>query len=321
MLPGSRSGARRRTIAIVAPDSTRSGAVSPGRTAVPTSTDIGGDSHDRSAGAPDPRRAAAPSPPGAEGLPLPRDAAHDGPEADRLPVPGHVVRVLHGRRGDGDAHPRGGGPTGAAVPEHRTVQPAVHHARHDHAAALRNSHPVRLRQLHRAAADRRTRRRVPPAQRLLLLAVPVRRPHRALGLPHPGRRCRLRLVRLHAAVRRCPLARYRRGPLGDGPGHQRARHDPRRRQLHHHDHVLACPRHDDVPDAGLHVDDPAHRVPDPARVPDPHRGAARAGGRPALRGTRVRPRPRRRDPLAAPVLVLRPSRGLHRGVALLRHHL
>ena len=84
MLPGSRSAHADPRSQSLRRDSTRSGEVSPGRTAVPASTDFGGASHDRSAGAPDPRPAAAPSPPGTEGLPLPHDAAHDGPEADRL---------------------------------------------------------------------------------------------------------------------------------------------------------------------------------------------------------------------------------------------
>ena len=59
--------------------------------------------------------------------------------------------------------------------------------------------------------------------------------------------------------------------------------------------------------------------PGPARVPGPHRGAVRAGRRPAPRRARLRPGQRRRDPVAAPVLVLRPPRGLHRGAAVLRH--
>jgi cytochrome c oxidase subunit 1 len=48
------------------------------------------------------------------------------------------------------------------------------------------------------------------------------------------------------------------------------RHDPRRGQLHHDDHLYAGPGHDDVPDADVHVDHPrdvdpgAHRVPGPA---------------------------------------------------------
>ena len=50
---------------------------------------------------------------------------------------------------------------------------------------LRDARPLRLRELHRAAADRRAGRGVPAAQRLLLLAVPLRRDSSAmLGLPH-----------------------------------------------------------------------------------------------------------------------------------------
>ena len=45
----------------------------------------------------------------------------------------------------------------------------------DHAAVLRHADRLRLRELHRAAADRRPRRLVPPAQRAGLLAVRVRR--------------------------------------------------------------------------------------------------------------------------------------------------
>ena len=50
-----------------------------------------------------------------------------------------------------------------AVPFQRTVQPAVHHARHDHAAAVRDPDRLRLRELHSSAPDRCTRRRVPRA--------------------------------------------------------------------------------------------------------------------------------------------------------------
>ena len=53
-------------------------------------------------------------------------------------------------------------------------------------------------------------RRVPAAEHVQLLAVPVRRPDRRLRLPDPAGRGRLRLVRLHAAVRRRPLAGRRR---------------------------------------------------------------------------------------------------------------
>ena len=53
------------------------------------------------------------------------------------------------------------------------------------------------------------RRRVPAAEHVQLLAVPVRRPDRRLRLHHPVRRRRLRLVRLHAAVGRRALAQRR----------------------------------------------------------------------------------------------------------------
>ena len=121
------------------------------------------------------------------------------------------------------------------------------------------------------------------------------------------------------AVGRRALARRRCRPLDLRPRGRRSRHDPRWRQLHHHDPVHAGARHDDVPDADLHLEHLRHVVPDPACVPDPDRCPVRAAGRPAPRGARVRPRQRRCDPLAAPVLVLRPPRGLHPGAAVLRH--
>ena len=85
------------------------------------------------------------------------------------------VGVLHGRRVDGAADALRARRAGFAVLVQRAVQPAVHHARHDHAAAVCDPDRVRLRQLHSAAADRRTRRGVPAAQRAQLLALPVRR--------------------------------------------------------------------------------------------------------------------------------------------------
>ncbi len=61
-----------------------------------------------------------------------------------------------------------------------------------------------------AAADRVAGRRVPAAEHVQLLAVPLRRHDRRLRLPDPGRCGRLRLVRLHAAVRRRPITQRRR---------------------------------------------------------------------------------------------------------------
>ena len=203
--------------------------------------------------------------------------------------------------------------------EQRAVQPAVHHARHDHAAAVCHTDSVRIRKLHRPAADRRPGRRLPAAQRLLLLAVPVRRFNCAVQFSHPGRCRGLRLVRLHPAVGRGALARPRWRSVDHGSGDCGSRHHPGWRQLHHDDRLPARAGHDDVPDADLHLEHLRDRIPDPARVPGAHRGVAEPGGGSTLRRARVRPGQRRHDPVAAPVLVLRPPRGLHRRAAVLRH--
>ena len=142
----------------------------------------------------------------------------------------------------------------------------------------------------------------------------------AVRLPDPGGRRRLRLDRLHTAVQRRPVARDRRRPVDDGPVDGRPRHDPRRGQLHHHDHLHARARHDHVPDADLRLEHDGDQPAGADRVPDLRRRAALAGGRPQGRRARLRRRARWPDPVAAPVLVLRASRGLHHRVAVLRHH-
>ena len=134
-------------------------------------------------------------------------AVLDRPQDHRAPVPDHLVRLLPDRRPDGADHAGRAARAGHAVRVRRAVQPAVHHARHDHAAAVRHPAVRRVRERDPAAADRRARRRVPAAEPAQLLAVPVRRADRAGRLPHPGRRGRLRLVRLLAADQRDPLAR------------------------------------------------------------------------------------------------------------------
>ena len=222
------------------------------------------------------------------------DPHHHRPQADRQALPRHVVRVVPDRRPDGAADPLRAGLPGHAGRQRRALQPAVHHARHDHAAAVRDAAVLRLRQRDHAAADRLARRRVPAAQHVQLLAVPVRRPDRRLRLPDPGGRRRLRLVRLHAAVRRGPLARRRRRPVDHGPLDGRSRHHPRCGQLHHHDHLHARARHDHVPDADLRLEHAGHQPAGADRVPDPGRRAALARGRPAARRPRLRRRPRRR---------------------------
>ena len=140
-------------------------------------------------------------------------------------------------------------------------------------------------------------------------------------LPHPERCGGVRLVRVRAAVRRDVLARARRRPVGLRPGARWFRHDPRRRQLHHDDHLHAGARHDDVPDAAVHLERADHERARAHGLPGARRRAARARRRPPVRCARVRPGERRGAAVAAPVLVLRPSRGLHHRVAVLRDHL
>ena len=139
-------------------------------------------------------------------------------------------------------------------------------------------------------------------------------------VPHPGRRGRLRLVRLHPAQRRPALARRRRQHVGGRPGDLGSRHDPRRRQHDHHDPDAARARHDHVPDADLDLEHPGHQPAGGHGLPVPGRGAVRARRRPHPRRPGLQRGDRRPDAVAAPLLVLRPPRGLHRGAAVLRHH-
>ena len=112
----------------------------------------------------------------------------------------------------------------------------------------------------------------------------------------------------------------RRRPMDHGPLHGGSWHHPRRSQLHHHDPVHAGARHDHVPDADLHLEHLGDVVPGVGRLPDSRRGAAGAGGRSGPWSAHLRPGQWRADPVAAPVLVLRASRGLHHRLAVLRHH-
>jgi hypothetical protein len=233
------------------------------------------------------------------------------PQGHRQPVLHHLVRVVHPRRDHGAAHPGGAvraGPAGRRQP--RPVQPAVHHARHDHAAALRHPAVRRVRQRADAAADRVTGRRLPAAQHVRVLAVPVRRVDRRCGLPQPPGCGRVRLVRLRAALGRGVQPRARRGPVGVRARARGLRHHPRVGQLPHDDHHHAGARHDDVPDADLHVDGAHHLGPRAAHLPRPRRGAVRPRRRPALRRPDLRGLRRWADDVAAHLLVLRAPRGL-----------
>ena len=97
------------------------------------------------------------------------------------------------------------------------------------------------------------------------------------------------------------------------------------------DLLPACARHDDVAHADLHLEHAGDRDPDPDRVPGAHRGAGHAVLRPPLRdphlyggglsasSTGRHGVVRVTVVMAEPLLVLRPSRGLHPRPALLRH--
>ena len=83
--------------------------------------------------------------------------------------------------------------------------------------------------------------------------------------------------------------------------------------------MLRAPGHDDVADAAVHLEHADHVAAHPGGVPAAHRRAGDAVHRPALRRALLRPDARRLgDPVPAPVLVLRPSRGLRHGAAVLR---
>ena len=83
-------------------------------------------------------------------------------------------------------------------------------------------------------------------------------------------------------------------------------------QLHHHDHQHARARHEHDAHADLHVDVVRGAVPDRAGLPGDHDRAGVPAVRPLLRHELLHHCGRRRPAaLAAPVLGLRPPRGLH----------
>ena len=104
--------------------------------------------------------------------------------------------------------------------------------------------------------------------------------------------------------------------------------DPRRRlaggggQLLRDHHQPARTRHEDDADADVRLDEPHHPGAAAAGLPDHHGGARAADARPELRDPLLRALRRRRPgALAAPLLALRPSRGLHPHPAGLRRRL
>ena len=116
-----------------------------------------------------------------------------------------------------------------------------------------------------------------------------------------------------------PLPRPGRRPVDRGRGPGRLLEHVHRHQPHHDRVLLAGAGNGHVPHADLHLEPAGHRLPGPAGLPGAHRRPRPAVDRPAPRDELLRPDPRRpADPVAGPVLVLRPPGGLHPGPAFLR---
>ena len=153
---------------------------------------------------------------------------------------------------------------------------------------------------------------LPPAFLLLFLSLFVEGPAGGVGRRH-------RLDRLCAAVDQRPS---RPGGRLCHPGAASGRRlvDPELDQLHH-DHLQhARAGHDAAQDAAVRVVDPGDGLSAAAVVARAGRRHHHAAHRPQLRHHVLRGGRRRRPaPVPAPVLVLRPPRGLHHHPAGLRH--
>ncbi len=206
--------------------------------------------------------------------------------------------------------------TQLAVPEQRLdraepLQPALHDARHGHDVPLRRAGG---RSDGRAAAAEhagRARSAVSAAFRVCVLGLRDRRP-RVLRQHLLRSRAARRLVHVSAAHDRAVFAGLQRGFLAARHRLHRDLGDRRRDRDHRRRAAHARARHDARSHADLRVGDARLRGDDRVRVSrrDPRDDAARARARVPLaflyRGAR-----RRSAAVAAPLLVLRPSRGLH----------
>ena len=189
-----------------------------------------------------------------------------------------VARLLRRGRDPRAPHARAARDAERDVPDEELVQRGHDDARHDDDLPRRRPDPRRLRQLPRAADDRRARHGVPAPERALVLALPARR-HRALAeLVREGRR-----GRTPAGGR---TRRSRRTSPSRAPATARTTGSSRihiltlvvaagRDQLHRHDPQHARARHDVDAHAALRLGDRDVRDP-PAR-----RAAGALGGRDA----------------------------------------
>ena len=103
--------------------------------------------------------------------------------------------------GAGAADPHAARAAGHGLHRARHLQPALHDARHDDGLPRRRPDLRRLRELPRPADDRRARHGLPAAERALVLALPLRR-DRAPRASSPPTARRARAGRLPAAVGR-----------------------------------------------------------------------------------------------------------------------
>ena len=126
------------------------------------------------------------------------------------------------------------------------------------------------------------------------------------GLPH-------RLDRLRPPA---DAGRRRDGLLPGRLRRHRHRHDPRRLQPRRHHHQLPGAGHDVEPGADLRLGHPGHLRPAHPGDADARRGRPVRDPRPHGPDGVLRQRARRQQfPVAEPLLVLRPPRGLHHGAA------
>ncbi len=237
-----------------------------------------------------------------------------GPQGRRHPVPVRHDRLLPDRRPAGH-----GDPDRTAVAllprlQLRDLHRDRRRARHDDDDDDEFGHPRAARQLPGAADDRLQADGVPADRGAVLLADPGGLPRAAV---RPDvRRVPVRLDRLRSRCRsRPPRERTLRGRVRDHGDLA----DPARLQPHRHDRLLPGPRDALEPAADLRLGEPDDRVPDAAGRAGPGRRDVHDDHRPHGADRVLHRRPGRQQlPVAEPVLVLRPSGGVHPGLAGLR---
>ena len=203
------------------------------------------------------------------------------------------------------------------------IQRAVHDAWHHDDFPGGDAAAARLlRKLSDSPDDRGARCRVPSPQCVELLDFSLQRsfsPPRILLAQWRLPQCRM--VRLREPHRAHVHARRAHRFLGYRVDHLRSRDRHDRGQLPRHHRVYARAGHDLHADAAVRVDHAGDGGSDPARVPGAHcrtdfpvpRSLFRRAFLPGDGGCDA-------DSVAAPVLALRASRGLHHGVAGVRNN-